>query len=263
MIMRKNIATICLLVTMLLMTVSCEPSKLEAIAESLDKECPIPIGSMGYVAGANCSGDDIVITFIIDGAYTNVKNLKNNEDLWRRNTIQSFAWKRTMSEGEIFSDFLKETAEAGGNLNLSLNVMGVTLNETENSATLILSNEDLHSIVDKEPSPLELLKCQIELSNLSLPVTVEEGIRNTEIAIEGDYVVNNLVLDEDLYDIEIFDNNVELKEVLLEGLKLNANNPLMQLILKLLKETGKGVAYRFIGNVSGKEVFIPIEIDEL
>ena len=115
--MRKKFTTVCLLAIMLLVTVSCGRIKLEIIANSMNKECPIYVASEGYIARAECSGDEIIITVIDEDEFDIMNSLRVNKDVWKRSTILWGAWYlKNESNGEILYDFLKEIAEAGGNL---------------------------------------------------------------------------------------------------------------------------------------------------
>ena len=241
---------------MLLMTVSCRQSKLEALAESLDKECPISLGSLGYLAGANCSGDDysIVITVFVEESFNDPDILNANKDLWKRCLIQGQAG----SDNKLCKGWYKEIGDAGGNLKIE--IQGMKGKETR--ATLTLSSEELCDIGEAKANPLDLLKSQIDLTNIQLPIDVDEGMRLTKVTLEGKYFVFNYVLNEELYYVEAFDNYEEVKKSMLEDVLLDSE-PGTQLMLKLLKETGKGIAYRYIGNVSGTEVLIKIESWEL
>lgn len=268
--MRKKFTTGCLLAITLLMTVSCGRIKLEIIANSMNKECPI-YANDGYIARVECSGDEIIITAIADDDFTNMNSLRSNKDVWKRCAIQSSTWylkNEPNGNGEILYDFLKEIAEAGGNLTYKYinNNEEVMSKQTDNTATLTLSNKELRTILKKNPSALDLLKCEIEVANLSFPMTIKEGIRMTKITFEGDYIVYNFVLDEDLYYIEAYNDEEvkkEFKKGAIEESFSDSNDPKMQMIKKLLKETGKGISYKLIGDASRKAVYITIEQYEL
>lgn len=267
--MRRKFTTVCLLAIMLLVTVSCGRIKLEIIANSIDKECPIYIASEGYIVRAECSGDEIIITAIEEDDFTNMNSLRVNKDVWKRCVIQSGTWSlKNEPNGEILYDFLKEIAEAGGNLTYKYinNNEEVMSKQTDNTATLTLSNKELRTMLNKNPSALDVLKCEIEGANLSLPMTIEEGMSMTKMTLEGDYIVSNIVLDEDLYYIEAFNNEEVMKEVkkgVIEESFSDSNDPRMQMMKKLLKETGKGIAYKLIGDASRKAVYMTIEQYEL
>lgn len=267
--MRKMFTTVCLLAITLLMTVSCGRIKLEIIANSINKKCPIYIASEGYIARAECSGDEIIITAIEEDDLINMNSLRVNKDVWKRSAIQGWAWYlKNESNGEILYDFLKEIAEAGGNLTYKYinNNEEVMSKQTDNTVTLTLSNKELRTMLKKNPSALDVLKCEIEVANLSLPMTIEEGMRMTKMTLEGDYIVWNIVVDEDLYYIEAFNDEEvkkELKEGMIEESFSDSNDPGMQMMKKLLKETGKGIAYKLIGDASRKAVYITIEQYEL
>lgn len=232
-----------------LVTASCGSSKLEAIAESIDNQCPISLGSMGYMAGAACSGDDIVFTTFVEEAYNDPAVFEANKDLWKRSVIQGMSGM----DNPVFKEAIKEIADAGGNIKLDMRAL-----RSEASASLTLSSEELQDIAESEPNPIDLLEARINLDNIFLPMVVDEGMKLTEVAIEGRYIVLNYVLDEDLYDVEELDNaetKEAIREYVLEQMD-NSSDPAVNIPLKWFKEAGKGIAWRLIGNVSGREAFV-------
>ena len=98
----------------------------------------------------------------------------------------------------------------------------------------------------------ELLELMISETNKTLPAEYAEGMINTKLVREGNYVVYYYMCDEDLYDIDLMNKNLPtMKSMVLE--ELNSDNVFLSMFREVCKNAGVGVGYVYVGNRSGKK----------
>ena len=121
--------------------------------------------------------------------------------------------------------------------------------------------DDVEEISPEEEN-LTLLKEGIAEANSEFPMTAEEGIVVKKCYLDGDYVMYNYECDEDVLDMDLMEQNkYEVKQNIKKNLKKADADAVMfkQLCLK----ANKGFGYKFIGDRTGKTVFIRITCQEL
>lgn len=107
----------------------------------------------------------------------------------------------------------------------------------------------------------ELLELMISETNKNLPAEYDEGMINTKLVREGKYVVYYYVCDEDLYDIDLMNQNLPtMKSMVLE--ELNSDDVLISMFREICKNAGVGIGYVYVGNRSGKKAsqYIPVSL---
>lgn len=107
----------------------------------------------------------------------------------------------------------------------------------------------------------EMLELMISETNKSLPAEYGEGMINTKLVREGNYVVYYYMCDEDIYDIDLMNKNQSsMKDMVLE--ELNSDDVLISMFREICKNAGVGIGYVYIGNRSGKKAsqYIPVSL---
>lgn len=116
--------------------------------------------------------------------------------------------------------------------------------------------------ISPEEENLTLLKEGIAEANSEFPMTAEEGIVVKKCYLDGDYVMYNYECDEEILDMDLMEQNkYEVKQNIKKNLKSADADAVMfkQLCLK----ANKGLGYKFIGDRTGKTVFIRLSCQEL
>lgn len=107
----------------------------------------------------------------------------------------------------------------------------------------------------------EKLELMISETNKNLPAEYDEGMINTKLVREGKYIVYYYVCDEDLYDIDLMNQNLPtMKSMVLE--ELNSDDVLISMFREICKNAGVGIGYVYVGNKSGKKAsqYIPVSL---
>lgn len=116
--------------------------------------------------------------------------------------------------------------------------------------------------ISPEEEHLTLLKEGIAEANSEFPMTTEEGIVVKKCYLDGDYVMYNYECDEDVLDMDLMEQNkYEVKQNIKKNLK-NADADAV-MFKQLCLKANKGLGYKFIGDRTGKTVFIRLSCQEL
>ena len=116
--------------------------------------------------------------------------------------------------------------------------------------------------ISPEEENLTLLKEGIAEANSEFPMTAEEGIVVKKCYLDGDYVMYNYECDEDVLDMDLMEQNkYEVKQNIKRNLK-NADADAV-MFKQLCLKANKGLGYKFIGDRTGKTVFIRLSCQEL
>lgn len=116
--------------------------------------------------------------------------------------------------------------------------------------------------ISPEEENLTLLKEGIAEANSEFPMTAEEGIVVEKCYLDGDYVMYNYECDEDVLDMDLMEQNkYEVKQNIKRNLK-NADADAV-MFKQLCLKANKGLGYKFIGDRTGKTVFIRLSCQEL
>lgn len=121
--------------------------------------------------------------------------------------------------------------------------------------------DDVEEISPEEEN-LTLLKEGIAEANSEFPMTAEDGIVVKKCYLDGDYVMYNYECDEDVLDMDLMEQNkYEVKQNIKRNLK-NADADAV-MFKQLCLKANKGLGYKFIGDRTGKTVFIRLSCQEL
>lgn len=113
-----------------------------------------------------------------------------------------------------------------------------------------------------EVKNLRLLKADIEESNKSCPMDIEEGLTIKKMYMDGDYVIYYVVCDEDVVDMDVLSQN---KSKLRRIIKKNLNNADENIreFKRMCKNANKGIGYKYVGDTSEKSFTIRFSSSEL
>jgi len=243
---------------MLLLAVSCggnSNARLEKLVKTIDNECPKQINSevdFGTVTGAKLDGDNVVITVSMNEEFFNIKTLQDNEDLLMMNL------RNILSSPTADTEALLDELEKG-NGGITYVYVGRQSGE-QVSATL--SADEIKRLRNANSNPDELLASQIEISNIHLPLQVDEMTVLKSIFREGDNVVYLYEIDEEQIAIQQIEAVRELfAEELLNEVKANVNSS--KLFFNACRNAKVNLIYRYSGNASDESIDFPLLIDDI
>lgn len=131
-----------------------------------------------------------------------------------------------------------------------------TMTDEEVDEVIVIEEE---TVAEKN---LKFLKSMIEQTNNEYPQKLEEGITMQRIFLEGDYVVYQAEVDEDVIDMDLLEMNKKgMKSAIKEN--LDSSDPEIKMFKNTCTKAEKGIAYKYVGDTSGKAVYIRFSCNEL
>jgi hypothetical protein len=112
---------------------------------------------------------------------------------------------------------------------------------------------------NEKDAALELI---ISSTSRQLPMDYGNGMVNTKLVREGNYLVYYYVCDESKYDIDVMNTRIPSMKAQIKG-DLNADGFLLEHLRSACKEAGCGIAYYYVGKKSGKIAKVLIPVSEL
>ena len=132
----------------------------------------------------------------------------------------------------------------------------------ENFSLHFTADELKANRIDMEEDHDKYLKICADNAKLQTPQEIDEGLTMVDVTLDSQYFIYIYSCDEQIYDIDMLTENYdELKKILIND--LDFSNPVIVKLCNKLKETNRGLAYKYIGNTSGKVLTVHIAPDEL
>ena len=140
----------------------------------------------------------------------------------------------------------------------------VAVDEEAVDTVAVDMEDDVEEAEEESPEVknLRLLKADIEESNKSCPMDIEEGLTVKRMYMDGDYVIYYVVCDEDVVDMDVLSQN---KSKLRRIIKKNLNNADENIreFKRMCKNANKGIGYKYVGDTSEKSFSIRFSSSEL
>ena len=251
--MKKYIYVSFILMTIMLFG-SCAESKLQEAVEEFNKKCPISMGVAGELTKVTLDDDNVVLFYTMDEDYLNIEQLKSNKELVKNNMINVF---RNM-DSEL-NDMIKLMVDADKGF-----VVKIRGKQSGNTVSITLNHDDVALINDdsSEDNADEILKGIVENGNLQCPMDIENGMTMEKMSVEGNYVMYDIKIDEDMYSIDALKSNISQAKQNL----LNSNlfsDPMLAKMVEYCVKADKGIAYRYTGDQTDDVCVVHIEPSEL
>lgn len=225
---------------------------LNEIVEILQEMLPISMGTLGEMTDIYLEYNELVLVSNVDESIVNIANLQKEPALLKENLRQM-----VLDEDSSFRFLVDELLKSGKGLRLVY--IGKT---TGKSVSCAMTSKELKQAINSgTDDPMKRLEMQIKITNAQLPMDLGNGLVNTKLVKEGNYVVYYYDCDEDMIDIEILQNTTLMKGMLLE--EINSDDPAISLFRQYCKDAGCGIAYCYVGKTSGKVARILLPVNEL
>ena len=226
---------------------------LKLMVESLNKECPIPLGAMGHMTEATYNGTTVTFHYLLTGMF-DAESFGSNQEQFHQYMLDNY---RSNSD-ETFRQLLKAIVEAKADLDVVFAIEG------GEGVTLHFTNEELS---DNMPSyigdPETYLQSTLQSTRLQLPLTYSEGMVCTRIELDSAYFTYHFDCDENLFDINEMQFSANTNHDAVKDLLTSSSDPSFVKMMNMLKETNRGLRYLYTGTTSGKEAIVTIESEEL
>lgn len=125
---------------------------------------------------------------------------------------------------------------------------------SQETHTYYISPDDIRGILKREVSKndltRELINVQIDMANESMPQEIEQGMKLEKVELDGNNIIYTTVMDENIYDMDVFKNSDvkdELKKSILSEWALSKSD---RRFLRQMVDCGFTLVYRFKGDTS-------------
>ena len=232
--------------------VACQPkSKLQQEVEAFNESCPLDLGYVGKIDGARCEDGNLTMTVTINEDYANMEALKDAPELMKTGVVEMC--RNATGDMKALINLLEEE-DAG----LAIVYTG---SNTGTTFSVEITCDEIKSAADSgDKDPLAVLDAQIRIANAQLPALIEEGMLMHAVVLEGDFVIYDIAVDEELYSISQF--NEAKKEIQNEMKKMLYQDQAVLMYVDACQKAGKGIAYRYTGTTTGKVCLIEIPASE-
>lgn len=245
-----------LLVLCLLLAGCSQKTKLEAGIESANKQCPISLGEAGEVTSISFDGTDVLYEISVDDAYLNLDALSKSPESMKA----GIGAMLSNPKGDV-KKTLELVVEAGSGIKYTYK--GKTSGK---EASCYLNTEELKKLLHVNLSQADIDRQQLEelvnLTNVSLPMSVDEATRLDKLSIEAEQVVYDYTIDETKVKMSVLkENEGQLKSQIKSSWSLGDAS--MKMFMEACVKCGKGIGYRYVGDASGEVLYISFEASEL
>lgn len=229
-------------------------AKLKREIEAVDKQCPINLGIMGDMLSLKYDekAKEVLMYFSLNEDAISIEALMGNEQMALKSMKLSFS-----------RDESKETLEQMINAGASLSITYKSAS-TGKSFKVSLTLDELKEIQNNPMSEMEvnqmLLENSMAMENARCPYLVDQGMEMVKVIDDGNNIVYNVRLDEDMYDMSLFEY---AQDEIKQNMKEIFNDPIIKQELGMIHAVGKGFVYNYYGDTSGKSVKISFSNYEL
>lgn len=109
---------------------------------------------------------------------------------------------------------------------------------------------------------IEALELMISATNQMLPQDYGNGMVNTKVVKEGNYLVYYYMCEEPGFDIDRMSNNIPMMKNAIMA-EVNSSDYFMTELRRTCKNAGVGIGYYYVGKSSGKVAKVLIPVKEL
>ncbi|MBP5341497.1 MAG: hypothetical protein J6Y52_03955 [Bacteroidales bacterium] len=227
--------------------------QLKLMVESLNNECPIPLGAMGHMTEATYNGTTVTFHYLLTGLF-DATTFEQNQEQFHQYMLDNYRG----NSDESFRQLLNAIVNAKADLNVVFSA------ERANDITLHFTCDELS---DNMPSyigdPETYLQSILQSSRLQLPLTYSEGMICTHIELDSAYFTYHFDCDEMLFDINEMQYSAEHNHDAVRDMLTASSDPSFVKMMNMLKATQRGLRYLYTGTTSGKEAIVTIESEEL
>lgn len=246
-----------LLLSCLFLVAGCsQKTKLEVGIENANKQCPISLGEAGEVTSIRFDGTDVIYDISVDDAFLNLEALSKNPESMKA----GIGAMLSNPKGDV-KKTLELVIEAGSGIKYIYK--GKTSGK---EASCYLNTDELKAILDVNLSQTDIDRKQLEeivnLTNVSLPITVDEATTLVKLSIEGEEVIYDYNIDEKAVKMSVLKENEEQLRLQIKS-SWSMDDASMKMFLEACSKCGKGIGYRYTGDTSGEVLYILFDKSEV
>lgn len=254
--MKKIIILLLGICSLLFITQSCGDNKakieLKKIVAELNSQCPVQY-DFATCVGARIEDGSLVFDYVYDDELMQLDYLNKITSESR-----SHYGALILDADEAMSDLVYRAGYG-----FTANYKGSKTGET---FTIHLTHDEIKGIKEHPVTKSELLNCKIQITNMSLPVRVDEYTTLACMDCRDAYVSCVYEIDDEQVSMPLLEENRgEIKENLKQELGYEINTPTTgtKQMLTLVSRTNRAFRCVYRGKTSGKEVVVELSNADL
>lgn len=245
---------LCLVLFVTVLSCNRNTSQLSKVIEELNQQLPRSLGQLGEMTSVSINGNFMEMVIEVNEDLTNLEALRKSPDLMHEGIEQMVTNGNVRGMDVIINELIDSK------LGMKMVYIGKT-SHTEVSVSVTPKElKQLWSHKDDPKNPDELLDAQIRITNIQLPIDLDNNMTMERFFREGNYVVYYYTWDDDMIDL-LKGSEKEMKEELVKYLNSD-DDPSVVMLNNICKDAGVGLAYRYVGREKGREITIYINNDE-
>ncbi|HJD75336.1 MAG TPA: hypothetical protein K8W04_04670 [Bacteroides reticulotermitis] len=242
--------------SLFMILVGCQQSKLKEAIENANKQCPITLGETGEISSIVYDGQNVIYTLSINEALTDMEALKANPESLKT-SIMLMLQDPTTDTKDLFT--LMVQSKAG----LHVTYIG---KDSGSKLTCELTHDELKGTldtqVDSPENDLANLKSHLEIASRELPIQVNKDTRLEEVQLTDKSVIYVSHIDEAGYSLsKIKDSSIAIKRNIIET--LSTAGQATHVFINNCVSCDRDIIYRYVGSQSGDHYDVTISIPEL
>ena len=228
-------------------------NKLQKIVKQINDTCPVYLSNELSMTGAAYENETVCIFYDYDSEYFNLDFIRQNEDVFRNNTLTVLS---STSDKRI-KEMLSLIAEEDADFEMVFTKPG------EGEYSLHFTSEELKEMSTAPVDSRKQLETVVASIKMQLPIDTGQGLIVKDAILEDNNLVYVNECDEKLISIDLLNERRALVKTSIQQEFSNKRDQVTQSQLKLMKECNVNLAYRYVGNTSGKTCEVVIGYDEL
>lgn len=240
--------------TMAIMMGGCKKMKLQHEIDRVNAKCPIDVGMAGRIYKVWLDDNTVVFEAQLNADLMNVEKLKNNPNVMKEASLLN-----VVDENQSVEQMIAEKVDLKYILTDSVS--------QEKLELLITSDELAKAYHEKKNDEIKFtfrrIDNQIAVTQLQLPMAVDEATMLIDFFREGDNAVYLYELNSDMVTLNTLDESLPMIKDNASHL-LAGNDPSVSSMVNLLIKANMGLTYRYrLGKTDKEFSFIPQDLKTL
>ena len=239
---------------MALLLGACAESKLRMAVATMNRKCPSSLNEVGTLDEVTLDGNIIIFKVTPSDAF-----LEGLDEMPELPKLLTKSFLLGLKDGN--AEIIKTISDA----QVKVRTVIISPNSSKEYVGEFSSEEIAELMNDKGNSLDAALQSLCETVNKLLPEEdIEDGITQTEVLLEDDYLVYKYAIDESKGSMsEWKEMKNEIKRDLIEIIRTDPTNLGGRSLLKLVIKTNRGLTFRYEGSTSKESVDVIITNTEL
>lgn len=232
--------------------------ELKQLVKELNNQCPLTQGLGSQLDNVKYRHNTVTFNYTVLSQLFSMDAIEANQEEFRQYMLENY---QIMSD-TIFQQILSTIVEADASLDISFTQedgRNITLHYTpEELTTCSHMQETIESM-----TPEEELQAYVLQSRSTLPLLLGDGIVKADIQLTDKYLININECDETIVDINEIGAEAQNNRQAIINMIHNGTDPGFSRMVELLRDTHRGLQYKYVGKDTQQESVVTITENEM